>query len=68
MSLDRREQPERNWREPAEWARANVRVNRLPYTSFLSTEQPDGLRRSQFATDQAIRYFLGFFSSGALAA
>jgi hypothetical protein len=40
----------KKWREPAEWTHANLRVNRLSYTP----KQPDALRLSQFATDEAI--------------
>src|ERR1019366_5930879 len=31
--FDRRAPPERKWREPTEWTRTKVRVNRLSYTS-----------------------------------
>ncbi|HEX7425256.1 MAG TPA: hypothetical protein VF311_15415, partial [Terriglobales bacterium] len=55
--FDRCVPPERKWREPTQWTRTNVRVNRLSYTS-----RPDAIRRSQFATDEAVLYLQGVFS------
>ena len=54
-----RAQPERKWCEPTEWARTNLKVNRLS----LYVERPDALRHCQSATDEVVPYLQGGLSS-----